>query len=156
MARAPRTDPTRLPPALAVLLGLAVVWAAYAAGREASRAFAGLRAQKSPLAGAIGWREGTPPVHRFRRFVDAARPHLPAGGKVVFLSPDYGPGEQFFRSRWAAYLLPEVEVLPLDDPAARQVGEYLLAYRQPVEHPRVELLQRLPDGWLYRIRPPAP
>lgn len=156
MERAPQAGPSRLPSARAVLMALAVAWAVFAAFTEADRALASLDARQGNLSGAMGWREGMDAVVRFRSFVDAARPHLPAGSIVVFTTPDYGNGELFFRSRWAAYLLPEVEVIPLYDPAAAAVGEYLLGYRQPVDHPRTELLQRLPDGWLYRIRPPAP
>ena len=97
-----------------------------------------------------------PQVVRFRRFVDAARPLLPAGSRVVFTSPDDGAGQQFFRRCWAAYLLPEVDVIPLSDPAAQDRGQFLLAYGERIDHPRLELVRRLPGGWLHRVRPDAP
>ncbi len=153
MERSPATVPGRLAPVLAVVLALAVAWATYAACTEVGRAFASLDARTERMAGVMGWREGAPAVVRFRRFVDAARPLLPAESRVVFTSPENSPGQQFFRSRWAAYLLPEVEIMTLADPVAPQVGQYLLSYGVELDHPRLELTRRLPGGWLYRIRP---
>jgi hypothetical protein len=152
MQRAPHAGPVILP--LALALGLA--WGGWAAGVEVGKALAGYDGRAQALAGVIGWREGMPQVVRFRRFAEAARPLLPAGSRVVFTSPDDGAGQQFFRRCWAAYLLPEVDVLPLSDPAAQDLGQFLLAYGERIDHPRLELVRRLPGGWLHRVRPDVP
>jgi hypothetical protein len=46
-----------------------------------------------------------------------------------------------------------MDVVPLSDPAAARVGQFLLGYGQQVDHPRLELVRRLPGGWLYQVRP---
>ena len=138
---------------LRIVLVMAVAWAAFAACSEIGGALAGWDGRAGRRLGVMGWREGIPQVVRFRRFVEAARAQLPAGSTVVFTSPSDGADQQFFRSRWAAYLLPEMDVVPLSDPAAARVGEFLLGYGRQVDHPRLELVRRLPGGWLYRVRP---
>lgn len=135
------------------MLGLALAWAGYAALREVNAAFAGYDFRARRLAGAIDWRPGMPQVARLERFVEAARPLLPPGSPVVFASQEDATDQHFFRHRWAAYLLPEIELIPLSDPAAGTEGRYLLSYRRRFDHPRLEFLRRLPGGWLYRIRP---
>ena len=158
---------------LALALGLA--WGGWAACVEVGRALAGYDGRAQARSGVIGWREGMPQVVRFRSFVEEARPRGPAGrpgggttppagarphevrrGGVVFTSPDDGAGQQFFRRCWAAYLLPEVDVIPLSDPAAQERGQFLLAYGERIDHPRLEMVRRLPGGWLHRVRPDAP
>ncbi|HXO21954.1 MAG TPA: hypothetical protein VOA87_18725, partial [Thermoanaerobaculia bacterium] len=100
--------------------------------------------------GPVSWRAGMPQVESLASFLAAARPLLPAGSAVVFASPPHP--ESPFRYRWAAYLYPEVELIPLSDPQAGSRGRYLLAYRTQIDHPRLELLRWLPGGRLYRIR----
>ena len=134
-------------------LSLLLAWAGYAALAEVGRTLAEYDGRATRLAGAIGWREGMPQVERLERFAAAARPLLPPGSMVVFVSTDDTPEQQFFRYRWAAYLLPEVDLIPFADPAAGRDGRYLLAYSRRMDHPRLELLRRLPGGWLYRVRP---
>lgn len=136
-----------------VILGLALAWACYAAVRELYAAVQGYRGRAGRLEGAIVWRPGMPQVARLERFLAAARPLLPPGSTVVFASPDDIPSDDFFRYRWAAYLLPEHDLIQLSHPASRTHGEYLLAYRPPLDHPRLQLVRRLPGGRLYRILP---
>ena len=45
------------------------------------------------------------------------------------------------------------DTLSPTDPAARRLGRHLLAYGEPLRHPRLKKIRRLPGGWLYRIRP---
>jgi len=136
-----------------LVLSLLLAWAGYAALCEVGRAVAGFDARATTLASPIGWRHGMPQVERLERFADAARPLLPPGSAVVFATPEDTPDQQLFRFRWASYLLPEVDLIPLSDPAAGTLGRYVLGYRRRMDHPRLELLRRLPGGWLYRVRP---
>jgi hypothetical protein len=136
-----------------MLLGLALAWAGYGALFELNRALAGYDLRDRRLAGAIDWHPGMPQLATLERFTAAARPLLPPGAPVVFASNEDGTDQPFFRYRWAAYLLPEVDLIPLSDPAAGTQGRYLLGYRRHFGHPRLVLLRRLPGGWLYRIQP---
>lgn len=133
------------------ILALALAWAGYAAVREVSAAVLGYRHRATRLESAITWRPGMPQVETLARFIAAARPLLPPGSIVVLASGEDDQG--FFRYRWAAYLLPEFDLIPINHPA-RSEGQYLLAYRQKIDHPRLEQIRRLPAGRLYRILPP--
>jgi hypothetical protein len=140
-------------PLLRLTLALAVAWGAWAVCAEVGRALTGWDRRTEAKPPVILWREGMPAVVQLRQFADAARPLLERGSVVAFHSPDDGPGQQVFRGRWAAYLLPEVDIVLLTDPAARSLGRHLLAYGERLDHPRLALVRRLPGGWLYRIRP---
>jgi hypothetical protein len=133
-----------------LLLGLALAWAAWAFLAEVQGAAAGYDLRDRYHPSAIGWRFGIPQVARLSLCLEAARPLLPAGERVAFASrPD---GDAFFRHRWAAYLLPEVDLVPWDDPAGRS-AHLLLSYSYPVDDPHLELTRRLPAGFLYRVKP---
>lgn len=134
------------------ILALALAWAGYAAVREVAAAVSGYRHRATRLESAITWRPGMPQVEVLERFIAAARPLLPRGSAVVFAGGD--DDQDFFRYRWAAYLLPEVDLIPFADPA-RSEAQYLLAYRRKIDHPRLQQIRRLPAGRLYRILPPA-
>jgi hypothetical protein len=135
---------------LAILLGLALAWAAWALLAEVSGAVAGFDLRERARPSAIAWRFGIPQVARLTLFTDAARPLLPPGTRVAFASrPD---GDAFFRHRWAAYLLSEVDLIPWDDPAGRS-ARLLLSYSYRVDDPRLRLLRRLPAGFLYQVGP---
>jgi hypothetical protein len=133
-----------------LLFGLALAWAAFALLAEVQGAAAGYDLRQRFHPSAIGWRFGIPQVERLQLCVDAARPLLPAGGRVAFASrPD---GDAFFRHRWAAYLLPEVDLVPWDDPAGKS-APLLLSYSYRIDDdPRLNLLRRLPAGFLYQVQ----
>jgi len=139
---------------LQLALAGALAWAGFALLAEMEGAVAGydLRERASPSAG--GWRFGIPQVVRLERFLDAARPLLPRGERVGFTSPPAIPGELFFRYRWAAYLLPEVDLVPWEGPGAppSNGAPHLLSYSYRLSDPRLALERRLPGGFLYRIR----
>jgi hypothetical protein len=135
-----------------LLLGLALAWAAFALLAEVQGAAASYDLRQRAHPSAISWHFGIPQVERLELCLDAARPLLPVGGRVAFASrPD---GDAFFRHRWAAYLLPEIDLLPWDDPAGKS-APLLLSYSYPVDDPRLELLRRLPAGFLYKVKPQA-
>jgi hypothetical protein len=139
-----------------ILLGLALAWAAWALLAEVQRALAGFDLREHSRPSAIGWRFGIPQVTRLELCLDAARPLLPPGGRVAFVTrPD---GDGFFRHRWAAYLLPEVDLVPWEDPAG-QKSPLLLSYSYRMDDPRLRLARRLPAGFLYevgQVRPAGP
>jgi hypothetical protein len=143
-----------------LLLGLALVWASYAALREIDGAVTGYDLRDRRPAGPLAWRLGMPPVVDLARFAARARPLLPAGSLVAFASPappgaSAAANEAFFRYRWAAYDLPEVDLVELGSVAAAGAG-YALSYRMALPAGGFEPVARLPDGWVYRVKRPQP
>jgi hypothetical protein len=136
-----------------LLLGLALAWAAYALLAEVQGAATAYDLRQRSHPSAIGWHFGIPQVERLKLCMDAARPLLPVGSRVAFASrPD---GDAFFRHRWAAYLLPEVDLIPWDDPAGKN-APLLLSYSYRIDDdPRLKLRERLPAGFLYTVAPQA-
>ena len=141
--------PLYCPPVIRkLLLGLALAWAAWALLAEVQGAAAGFDLREHSRPSAIGWRFGIPQVARLELCLNAARPLLPPGGRVAFASrPD---GDAFFRHRWAAYLLPEVDLIPWEDPTGQQ-APLLLSYSYQMDDPRLRLKRRLPAGFLYEV-----
>jgi hypothetical protein len=136
------------------LLGFVLVATTTAFLGEVHRAVTAYDSRESRTAGAIGWQFGIPQVERLQGFLRAARRHLPPGEAVIFASPEDAPGQRFFRYRWAAFLLPEVALLPLDDPTGSSRARFLIHYGPRIVHPRLKIVRRLPGGQLYRIRAP--
>ena len=136
-----------------LLLSLALAWTAFALLAEVQRAATGYDLRQRFHPSAISWRFGIPQVERLELCVNAARPLLPAGGRVAFASrPD---GDAFFRHRWAAYLLPEIDLLPWDDLAGKS-APLLLSYSYRIDDdPRLTLLRRLPAGFLSQVKDPV-
>jgi hypothetical protein len=73
---------------------------------------------------------------------------------IAFTAPDDPPGDEFLAWRWTAYLMPEHDVVPVNDPEAGRAARYALGFRREIHHPRAEPILRLPDGWLYRVKQP--
>jgi hypothetical protein len=101
------------------------------------------------------FRFGAPQVDRLERCLARARQVIPAGSVVAFVSPDEpaGLGVAFYRWRWAAYLMPEHNLVQPGHPAAGK-AEYLIAYDIQAGEPGLELIRRLPGGRLFRVRRP--
>ncbi len=151
-------DPIHSPTVIRKLLvGLALLWAGYAALRELNAAVTGYDLRGQRPAGPLQWRFGMPAVEELTRFSAAARPLLPAGSRVAFASVRTTSGragdDAFFRYRWAAYFLPEVDLVDAGSPAAAAAG-YALAFRTRLPAPRFEEIAALPGGWVYRVAPP--
>jgi hypothetical protein len=138
-----------------LLLGLAMAWAGYAALREVNAALAGYDLRDRRPAGPLQWRAGMPPVGDLERFAARARPLLPAGSVVLFASPRSAPGsaadEALFRYRWAAYFLPEVDLVEAGTAAGAR-ADYALSFRESLPAGRFQPLARLPGGWVWRVR----
>jgi hypothetical protein len=139
---------------------LLLVWCALSFAAEMEIALRGWDQRATVPRGPNTWRFGNPQVDRLAACLDDVRGRVPAGSVLVFASPagtgqgtDQGERAAFFRSRWAAYLLPEHEVLPIDDPAAPQVAEYVIDYRAGLNLPRLELLAQLRGCRLFKVRP---
>ena len=124
-----------------LLLGLFLAWSAFAFLAELNEAFGGYYGRESYLSDPIRWRSGTLPVNILEGCLAEAREIVPKGSVVVFASPP-GPGQaEFYRWRWAAYSMPEHDLIPLSDRRAGEIGQYLITHRLPIEHPRAELIK---------------
>jgi hypothetical protein len=135
-------------------LGLLTAWAAAGFLQEVNEAVAGWDGRARKAAAPTAWRMGSAPTDDLSRCLREARKGMPAGGAVAFASPDDAPEAALRRWRWAAYFLPEHDVLPASDPAAARLAQYVIAYRTEIHDPRVEPVRRLPEGWLYRVERP--
>lgn len=139
----------------ALVLGLAVAWAGFGFLAEHRAALAGFDGRERWTHLPVSWRPGMPPVERLAACLDAARSALPGGAAVAFSSPADAGGSAFFRSRWAAYLMPERDVLAWDDPHAPVAAGWVIAFRQDLSDPRDPRLEpagRWPGCRLYRVR----
>jgi hypothetical protein len=90
----------------------------------------------------VSWRLGSRPAERLRRCLDEARGLLPADAVVTFVSPPGPLQADFFRSRWAAYLLPDLDVVtPADGPTG---SRFLIAFQMGADRPGLTLIRELP------------
>ena len=144
------------PPLVRLVLVLAVVWAGAALAYRTGAALAGWDTRRANRPACV-WRFGTGPVASLRRCLAGVEGRLPRDSVVVFESPPGPCGSQFFCWRWAAYLLPDLEVSPPDDPVGSRLAAYLVTYRtEPAAPPgsRLVLVRQLEGGRLYRIQRP--
>ena len=132
------------------ILALLLLWCAVSFAAEMNEALGDWDARASLSRGPSTWRFGNPQLERLAACLDDVRARVPPGSFVAFASR---PEEAFFRARWAAWLLPEHEVLPLDDPSAPRVAEYVVDYRANLRLPRLELVAQLRGCRLFKVRP---
>ncbi len=135
---------------------LFVCWSGVALVRETAAAVAGWDARQVNRRPCL-WRFGMAPVERFARCLAGVDGLLPPDSLVIFDSPPGDCSAQFYRWRWAAYLLPALDLVTPDDPAGRQRASYLIAYRtEPAPPPgaRLVLVRQLAGGRLFRIDRP--
>ena len=135
-----------------LILGGLAAWAGYAFLVELSRTVAAWDGREQADA-ASGWRFETPETAALSRSLDVARQAIPPGAAVAFTAPDEPPGVELEACLWAAYLMPDRDVLSVNDPEAGQIARYAIGFRKEIHHPRAEPMLRLPDGWLYRVKP---
>lgn len=136
-----------------LVLGFFLAWGAFAFLAELKDALAGFDGRESSRSDPIRWRSGMVPVRILEQCLAEAREIIPTGSVVVFASPP-GPGQaEFYRWRWAAYSMPEHDLIPLSDRRAGEIAEYLITHRLPIEHPRAELIRPLTGCRLYRVKP---
>lgn len=135
-----------------LFVGLLAAWAGYAFLIELNRGVSAWDDREHSV-GAWGWRFESPETDALIRSLDVARKAIPPGAPIVFTAPDDPQGVEFAAWRWAAYLMPDRDVLSMGDPETPQLAQYAIGYQKEIHHPRAELMQRLPDGWLYRVKP---
>ena len=136
-----------------LILGLAVAWCGVWFLRETGEALDGYDFRQQARSGPQTWRTGTPELARLERCLAGVRERVPAGRRIAFASPEEQSRDDFFRWRWAAYDLPEHDLLFAQDPASLSAAEYLIDYGRGVHGSRLELLARLHGCRLYRIHP---
>jgi hypothetical protein len=138
-----------------VLLGFALAWGVFAFLRETGHTLSDLDNREETKDAVEDWRPGTPPVARLDRCLDLVRQRVPPGHVVVFASSADdvgGPESEFFRWRWAAYLLPQYDVAPLHGADTGKLAEYLITFDRPLDNPRLETLAEIPGCRLSRVR----
>jgi hypothetical protein len=136
-----------------LILVLFLAWSAFAFLAELAETFAGFDRRESERSDPIRWRFGVRQVGILEQCLAEARKEIPTGSVVAFASPEGPAAAEFYRWRWAAYLLPEYDVLAVSDPKAGELARYLIAHRQPIDHPRAEKIRQLTGCVLYRVRP---
>jgi hypothetical protein len=135
-----------------LLLGLLVLWAGVSLLAEARRALTSWDARAGWEIRPQEWRLGSPPVARLEACLGAARPLLPGGSNVAFVSGQ-PPDRAIYYTRWAAYLMPAQNVFSPGEGTAR----YVLSWQAPLAGPelaRARLVRPLPGCLLYEAVPP--
>jgi hypothetical protein len=143
-------------PLVRLVLVLFAVWAGAALAYRTGFALTGWDTRRADRPACL-WRLATGPVASLRRCLAGVEGRVPRDSVVVFDSPPGPCGSQFFCWRWAAYLLPNLEVSLPGDPDGSRLAAYVIAYRtEPAPCPgtRLVLIRRLADGSLYRIDRP--
>ena len=151
-----RRLPAGTKPLVRLGLGLFVAWAGIALAWETGASLQGWDTRE-PNRTPFLWRLGTAPVARLRLCLNGVEGFLPPGSAAVFASPEGDYGAAFFRWRWAAYLLSDLQLSPADDLLGWQAASYLIAYRTlpaPPPGASLVLIRPLEGGRLYRIHHP--
>jgi hypothetical protein len=136
-----------------LFVGALAAWAGYALLFEMSQGVGAWDDRQSSV-GAWGWRFESPETDALIRSVDVVREAVPPGSVIAFTAPDAPHGVEFEAWRWTAYLMPEYEVLPVNDPEVGSLAQYAIGYQREIHHPLAEPMLKLPDGWLYRVKRP--
>ncbi len=136
-----------------IALALCLAWAGISLAREVQDTAFDLTHQR-PNVLPVAWRFGSPPVVRLQRCLAPVESLVPLDTLVIFASPPGPLGAEFFRRRWAAYLLPRSNVVALDDLRPPQLASYLITFGGLRELPpglHLELDRQLENCRLYRI-----
>lgn len=135
-----------------LVLGFLLAWSAFMFLAHLQKALANYDRRRVFLSDPVQWRFGMPQIEILQRCFDEARPLIPPGSVVLFTSP--GPPEaEFFRWRWAAYGLPEHDVIQPGTPRAPEMAEYLISHQVPIRLPRAQPMKKLTGCQLFRVRP---
>jgi len=136
---------------------LLLLWCALSFAVEMGKALEAWDQRTTSTHRPVAWRFGNPQLDRMAECLDDARDRVPPGSVIAFASPSgqdaRGERNAFFRALWAAYLLPEHEILPIDDPSAPRVAEYAIDFRVGLDLPRLEFLAQLRGCRLFKVRP---
>jgi hypothetical protein len=135
--------------------GLLLVWCALSFSSEMGKALGEWDQRAQSPQGPRLWRSGNPQLERLIACLGDVRHQVPPGDVIAFASPEGQEpkqGNAFFRARWAAYLLPEHDVLPIDDPSALRLAGYAVDYRSGLDLPQLELVAQLRGCRLFKVR----
>jgi len=139
--------------------GLLLLWCGLSFFAEMGKALGEWDWREQAPRGPRAWRFGNPQLERLATCLDDVRQRVPPGSIVAFASaagPEGSERNAFFRARWAAWLLPEHEVLAIDDPSVPLLAEYAIDYRSGLDLPQLELVAQLRGCRLLKVRrPPA-
>jgi hypothetical protein len=136
-----------------LVLGLWLAWSVFALVRECRGAMATWNHRRANIL-PNRWQFGSAPVGRLQACLAGIEGLLPRDSVVLFASPDGAVSARFFRWRWAAYLLPDLNVAAEQDELGERTASYAIGYHvEPMAPPRSHLdLSRQLDGCrLYRI-----
>ncbi|HWM91779.1 MAG TPA: hypothetical protein VN493_13525 [Thermoanaerobaculia bacterium] len=134
-----------------LVLGFFLAWSVFAFLAELQEAMEVYDRRSVHRSDPVRWQFGIPQVDILQQCLAEARALIPPGSVVVFTSP--GPeAAAFYRWRWAAYGLPESDVIQPDTPRAGEIAHYLLSHRVPIRIPRLELVKALTGCRLYRVQ----
>ncbi len=99
------------------------------------------------------WRPGLRPPRELATFLEAAKAVVPEGSAVVFSCLPTTDRQDFARSRWAAYLMPEYQVMPAGRTSSseRAVADFWIVYRNTDPVLGGTAVWRHRDGVVYRI-----
>jgi len=137
-----------------LVLGLLAAWATVGFVEEMQRAVGGYDERERSRADPWAWHYGSAPEVQLERCVAPARRLIPAHSAVAFASAALPPGNAVYRRMWAAFLLPAYDVLPVDDPAAPLLADYVIDCGAEMRHPWLVPLRDLPGGRLFRVQRP--
>ena len=90
-----------------LVAGLLLAWSAALLAREAAAAFSGWRDRRDHQGHPFVWRFDTPPTRWLARCLASAEAAAEPGSRIVLLAPK----EDFYRGRWAAYLMPAHDMI---------------------------------------------
>jgi hypothetical protein len=136
-------------------LAAALGWAAVAFLSEVQRALAGFDRRGEDRSSPILWRLGMRPPARLASCLEAIDRTLPPEAPLTVLSPEGAGDPRFYRWRWAAYLLPNRDVLDFDPTAGVEPSGYVVALLAPPSGSRLaNPLVRRPGCVLFRADPP--
>lgn len=140
------------------VLALLLLWSVAAFLVEVNDALERYDHQVLDHAHPAGWRFDMPPARELESCLAEIGKRTPAGSMILILGPENDDqGAQFFRWRWASYLLPTHHIVTLNNPQVVQRAQYLLAYGgREARHPRLGPGQALrKDCVLHGVRPPS-
>lgn len=135
-----------------LVLGLLLAWSAFLFLAHLQKALGDFDRRNVFLSDPVQWRFGMPQIEVLRQCLAEARPLIPPGSVIVFTSPREEMAD-FYRWRWAAYALPEHDVIQPETPRAAEMADYLISHRVPIRLPRARLMKELTGCRLFRVDP---
>jgi len=135
-------------------LALAVAWTGVGLLYEVNERLTAYDQRGSERTMPALWRFGTRPPARLASCLAEVARRVPVGSTLTIRSQP-GPGEaEFFRWRWASYLLPLHDVLPEDKAQGAALRGFVVAVQRPIQEPGAVPIFERPGCILYRVTGP--